>query len=229
MSCETKDFQFDGMKVNEKPNDVGIFYDSECNLRISRGSTKLMVNNSGPITTISGYEPSYSDGNSYINKLISEKCNGLFESTHKVTDAYIQNKIYKYKDKMLNTGFNIIDNNKFTITERNKTMTYTKDINDNYWYRTSCFEPKCPDNSISTSLLSEYKNKNEKDRLFINNFDSNSQSNYPICIEDKIIECDKNRPYLTEDVKNNKCIYATNFIDVPHGTFIKNAEEVILG
>ena len=62
MSCKIQDFQFDGMQLNEKPNDVRIFYDNDCKLRFSYGGD-LNVNYNGEVVTLSGYRSNISVNN----------------------------------------------------------------------------------------------------------------------------------------------------------------------
>jgi len=62
MSCKIPDFQFDGMQLNEKPNDVRMFYDNDCQLKISYGGN-INVNYTGEVVTLSGYGSNISVNN----------------------------------------------------------------------------------------------------------------------------------------------------------------------
>ena len=86
MSCKIKKFQFNGMQLNEKPNDVVLKYKSNCDLEIADNINNLEVDSRGEVIIIKPSNPVISIKPSnpivYFNNVEnSDKCKGNFEST----------------------------------------------------------------------------------------------------------------------------------------------------
>ena len=202
MSCKIPIFQFKGMGMNQKPNDLKITYNEDCSMQISGSNNDLNINNSGLITKISGYnkpqpkpQPVPQSPISVINKENSDKCNGNYESTMIVNSNHMNLML---SDPSSN--INQIDDNNFTLNDQ----LYTKN-KDNDYEQTLCYSNTCPlgsNGEIGTILkFSDYlKNMGSS-------FDINKEREGLLCVEPTNInnECDPDKKLLTSS--NDICVY----------------------
>jgi len=199
MSCKIKNFQFSGMQLNEKPENIVLKYKSNCDLEIVDNINNLEVDSRGeviiikPSDSVISIEPS-NPINYYNNVENSDKCNGNFEST----EIWSNDNLPKMLEDP-NSPFIKIDDN--TIKNSYSNLIYSKNKKGDY-ENTVCYLNKCPDNS-NGQRYSDFKgiDQSKQRDLILCSEPINSKFEYG---------CDFSRKFLQQD--NNNCIYINDTI-----------------
>ena len=223
MSCKIPNFQFKGMELNEKPNNISIMFDKDCSMQIIANNLKnddLNIDKSGEIIMISLRSPSSSQPqnikpedmlfkNEEKNSLI---CNAeySYESTVGFKNEFVLNNIFNDNIDLSNTSIkrDIYNNQQFEVQSNGKTLIF-KNQNQypGFYTSTVCFKPNnCPSGQYEDRL-----NKYQKGPI-----------DQPICVRE--IEpgelCDKNtKLYLSERYPSDpnektKCLYSAESIEI---------------
>lgn len=221
MSCKIPNFQFKGLKLNEKPNNIGIMFDNDCSMKVNGDpNNDLNIDQSGEIIMISLRSPQTSSSqpqnpkqddmffkNEEKNSLI---CNAeySYEATVGFKNEFVLNNIFNNNIDLSNTPIKRDINNKqqFEIQSNGKTSIFkNRNQYPDFYTSTVCFKPNnCPSG--------QYEDK-------LNNYQK-GPIDQPICVRE--IEpgelCDKNNKlYLSERSDPNvktKCLYSAESIEI---------------